>query len=264
MAQELERLMGRVASTWRKVTLYALAQNLTRQTLQTWEPPIEGAELLEQIEDRALRQANVLGGSHAFLVETLDDKDHVMGSEVFRVSAELLPNGVSIAHEPANEGGLLAQMMRHLEAQTRTGVLSFEKTSNATLRALESVGKHASQIEDRYVSLINRMQDVVLGEHQARVELAREEASAKTKHMFAERLAGILPEVIGSFTGKVSGTPGAAAAVKAKAAFETLRPEQLETIMSCLDMPQKIAIMGLLKSLAEDAEKHQGAPDGKH
>ena len=263
MGQELEKLIGRTVA-WRKLTLYALAQNLTRQTLQTWEAPIEQPDLLEQIEERALRQANVLGGSHAFLVESLNADGQVLGSEVFRCSAETFPNGVSIAHEPANEGGLLAQLMRHNEAQTRTGVLSFEKTSNATLRALEALAKHTAQMEERYGGLLTRMQEVVLGEHQTRVELAREESSAKTKHMFAERLAGILPEVIGSITGKVSNTPGAAAAVKAKAAFETLRADQLETIMGCLDMEQKIAIMGLLKSLAEDAQKHQGAPNGQH
>lgn len=264
MGVELEKMVTGVAEAWRKVTLYALAQNLSRQTLQSWQPPIEQRELLEQIEERALRQANVLGGSHAFLVETFDAGDKVLASEVFRVSAEVLPNGVSIAHEPANEGGLLAQLMRHNEAQTRTGVLAFEKTSNATLRALEALAKNTQSTEQRYADLLGRMQDLVLGEHQMRVELAKEEGHQKLKHLFAERVAGILPEVIGTVTGKLSGTPGAAAAVKAKAAFDTLRPEQLNTILGVLDMEQKIAVMGLLKSLAEDAEKHSGGSHAAH
>jgi len=133
-------------------------------------------------------------------------------------------------------------------------VLGFEKTTNAVLRVLEQTTKHTAAVEHRYGDLLLRLEEMVLGERETRVELARVESRAKVQQVFAERVAGILPEVIGSITGKVSKTAGAAAAIKARGAFSTLRPEQLETIMGVLDMEQKIAVMGLLKTLAADEE----------
>lgn len=261
MGAEIEKLVGLVPD-WHKATLYALGQDLTKQACQTWAAPLEKAELLEQVEEVALRRANALGGNHAFLVELFDGARQVVASEVFRVSAELLPNGQSIALEPANEGGLLAQLMRHNEANARTGVAGFQATTRATLEALQTVSRHSQVVESKFTDLMMRMQTLVLGEMEAKVQIAREEGKQKTMHLLAERVGSLLPEVLGSMTGKLSGTAGAAAAIKAKGAFDTLRPEQLETIMSCLDMEQKVAILGLMKSLAEDAEKH-GAP-GAH
>lgn len=246
----IERVQG-----WHKATLYALAQDLTKQPVQVWANGIEQAELLEQLEEVALRRTNVLGGNHAFLVELHDESKQVVASEVFRVTAELLPNGASIAHEPANEGGLLAQMMRHNEANARTGVMQFQAASNAMLQTLSTTTKHSAQVEAKFSELLMRMQALVLGEHEAKVVQIREEGKQKTIHLLAERVGSLLPEVLGSMTGKLTGTTGAAAAIKAKGAFETLRPEQLETIMGVLDMEQKVAILGLMKTLAEDAEK---------
>lgn len=257
MASEIQTLIERVPA-WCKATLYALGQDLTRQPCQTWlSGTLERAELLEQIEEVALRRANVLGGNHAFLVELCDDGGTVLASEVFRVSAEVLPNGVSIAHEPANEGGLLAQLMRHNEANARTGVLQFQATSKATLEALNTISKHSQTVESKFTELMMRMQQLVLGEAETRVAIAREEGKQRSYNILAEKVGAVLPEVLGSMAGKLSGTPGAAAAIKAKGAFDTLTPQQLEHIMQVLDMPQKIALVGLLKTLAgETADAH--------
>lgn len=267
MGLEIERLIEREKASLRSASLFAIAQNLSKQLLQTWQiPPVSIADLIEQVEERALRQANVLGGSHAFVLESYNEADRVIGSEVFRVTAESLPGGTSIAHEPPNEGGAFAQMMRHNEAQARTGVLQFERFSNASIRLLEASTKHNERLEGRFSDLLARMETLVLGEYHEKIALKKVESDAELKKMMVERLGNVLPEIVGSITGKLTGTPGAAAAIKAKGAFESIRPEQLETILGCLDMEQKIALLGLMKSLAAEGEKKDpnGAPSKTH
>jgi hypothetical protein len=257
MGLEIEKLIEREKTTMRTASLFALTQALSKQLLQTWklsELPGGTPELLEQVEERALRQANVLGGSHAFVLEAYNEAEKVIGSEVFRVTAEILPNGQSLVSEPPNEVGAFAQMMRHNEAQARVGVQQFQAYSNAAQRLFDSSTKHSAALEARLQGLLERMETLVLGEYESKIALAKVEADAKLKQAVVERVGNILPEVVGSFTGKISGTPGAAAAIKAKAAFSSLTGEQLQTILGALNEDQRIALLGLMKSLAADSE----------
>lgn len=264
MGLEIEKLIEREKAAMRTASLFALTQSLSKQLLQTWTlSELRGgpSELLEQVEERALRQANVLGGSHAFLLEAYNDREQVIGSEVFRVTAEILPNGQSIVAEPPNEVGAFAQMMRHNEAQARTGVAQFQAYSHAAQRLFDSATKHSASLEGRLQGLLERMEALVLGEYESKIALAKVEADAKLKQAVVERVGNILPEVAGSLMGKVSGTPGAAAAIKAKGAFSSLTGEQLQTILGCLNQDQRIALLGLMKSLAADSEG-KGAENG--
>lgn len=259
MSSEVEKVLDRHGATAFAFVLYQVASDGTRVLCDVWKAPFENkAELLEQIEERALRQANVLGGVNTFWVEARDGAERPMGSEIFRVTAEALPGGASIATEPSNEGGAFAQMMRHNEALLRATTLGFDKVLGHALKQLDVQGKRADAMEQRHLSSLEILSKVISGERETQLQLAREEASSKMKEKILTRALGVLPEALAGFMGRKPEGAAAAAAMSAKGIFSTLTLEQMQHIMGCLNIEQQAALMGLMKRLAAEEEKQEG------
>lgn len=261
MGAEVEALVRTQQPVAHAAVLYTVGLDGVRTPCLRWQGPFgDTAELVEQIEERALRQANALGGVHAFMLELAGADGAVLGTEFFRVSAESFRDG-SIVSEPANEGGVLAQMMRHTEALMKTHVQGGQINLQAAQKMIETSSRRAEFAEAKFLDMLTTVHSILTGERQAQVDLVKAEARAAATKQIGGKIAMLIPEISAAFLSGTAGPKGAAhaAVLRAKNLFSTITPDQLKGILGLLEVEQQGAMLALLAGLAKEHEAEQKA-----
>lgn len=265
MGSEVDKLI-RLQPAATSAVLYTIGLDGHRTVCQRWSGPFtEPADLYEQVEERALRQANVLGGVHNFLLELLDAKKEQLGTEVFRVGAEGFGER-SMLSEPANEGGVLAQSMRLTEAFARLQVQGSEKTLNQAHKLLEVMARRADHSENKYLEGLQAIARAHQADRQYEVEAIKATGNAQAKQLVASKLAALIPQVLAAFVGKNAGPkgPAHASALRMKEFTGTLTQEQFESILTVLRPEQQGALAALLSGVhAEIVDETAQPPEKK-
>lgn len=267
VAAEIETLIREQQAGAQSAKLFTLGLDGHRTLCKRWAGPFEDMrDLHESVEERALRQCNTLGGIHNFCFELYDGAGNALGSEVFRLSAEALEGDRSMLSEPANEGGVLAQLMRQNEALVRTGVyerkeatVAFREVFGAMQKLVALSHGRSDHAEGKYLEAMQTFHKMITGEQQHTVELEKARGNAEAKRVLAEKVSGYIPLLLGSFVknGPIRNA-GAATAIGVKNLFESLKAEQVEGILALLTPEQQNALIAMVQA-AEVAETPPGA-----
>ncbi|HKY36464.1 MAG TPA: hypothetical protein VJN18_11025 [Polyangiaceae bacterium] len=187
----------------------------------------------------------------------------MLGTEFFRVSAETWSDGRSIVSEPANEGGVLAQMMRHTEAIMRTGVTGSEKTLQAAHKMIEQTAKRAEFAEAKFLEMLTTVHTFITQERETKVAMVKAEARAEVVKQIGGKITSIIPQISAAFLSGNAGPQGPeyAAALQARELFSSITQEQLQGMLGHLNGGQQMAFFGIMKALAKAAEQQKGAAD---
>lgn len=259
-SNEVAIVLREHGATCASVALYHLAVDSSRILCQRWAGPIDEHNrhnVLEQIEERALRQANILGGSHAFYIEAVDAQRQIMMTEVFRVSAESLVGANALATEPANDVGQRAQQMRHQENLHRLYTDAIRDTLNA---ATELVGQQRAVIKEQsadHIAYLQASRESIRNQQAHELELRKVEANAAKWKGFLEQLQQVSPEIMAMVRHKKIGDVAGAAAIGMRGFIETLKPDQLTQIANVLEPTQQLVLFEAIKRLAsaDEAER---------
>lgn len=248
------------------IALYHLALDSTRTLCARWPGPINvenQAEVLEQIEERALRQANVLGGSHAFHLEAVDAQKQILMTEVFRVSAESLPGATGmLATEPANEAGAFAQLMRHNEVLFRLSTDAWRGANYVVAEQLRRQDAQLQAFELERANMLRIERETYTERMQHERDMAKQKRNAELQDQVFKQLQAIAPEVLALIREKKVGDVEGAAAVGFKGLVETLRPDQMTKIFDALEPGQQVTLMNAIKRIAaaSNAKVEPNAP----
>ena len=219
------------------------------------------ADVLDEVEARALQQSNVLGGVNNFELQAIDPDGQVLGTEVFRVAAEGQGTGAAFT-EPANEGGFMSQLMRHKEAETRLHIDGTAKLFSQMSRTMDQLAKRAQWAEAQHLQGLEAIQAAVLSERQHEIELVKVQGKAQAMNALASKVSGLLPDVAAGILGKVR-DKSAAAALLARDLLESIDNEQFQVILGTLNPEQQTKILKLMQDLAKEAES-EGATNATH
>jgi hypothetical protein len=261
MGAELDKLI-RAQPTAIKATLYTIGLDGHRTVCLRVAGPFEDpADLYEQIEERALRQANTLGGIHNFMLELVDGAGAQLGTEVFRVSAEGHGDRSMLA-EPANEGGVLALSMRLTQAFAQLQVQGSAKTLDSAHKLIEVMARRADHAEQKYLEGMQVIARSLSNDRAAEVEAIKATGNAQAKQLVASKLAGLIPQVLAAFVSKNAGPKGKAhaSALRMKDFTGTLTSEQFESILGVLRPEQQGALAALLQGAHAEAEEEAAQP----
>lgn len=219
-------------------------------------------DLFEQIEERALRQANTFGGSQAFVIEALNVGRRTLATDVFRVYGEALPGATgSIATEPANEGGHTAQMMRHNEALTRTFVSASQGQFKTLIAQIELSDRRAAAAEERSLKSLELISTIATQEREREVALRKVDSEIQLKNLIAGKVANLLPSVAGSIMGKQPGGKEMAAVTQIAGVLEGLSGDQMDGILKLLNPTQQIALLKTVKEMHAAGMLGEAKPD---
>ncbi len=273
MGEEVAKLVERHAAEAAGAVLYVIGLSGHQRVCERWPAPLSPTDLVEEVEERALRQANVLGGVHNFLFELVDAQKQVLGSEPFRVGAENYGGDRSLLSEPANEGGLVAQSMRHTEVANELLYRSTNSLLSQANKQLELLVKRSNASEDRSLQMLTVMHKMLSESGQIEAEVKKAEGNADAKRMIAGRLANLLPAIAAGIVAHKGGPNAAAhfAAHGLSGLAETLTPAQLQGIFALLNDEQRAAFYVAMEGVAKErdakskqpAESSNGASNGQ-
>lgn len=237
------------------IRLWSCAVDSSRTLCDSWPLPMpngDALELIEQIEERALRQANTFGGSQAFMLEAVNKGDRPMATDVFRVYGEALPGATGgLATEPANEAGHVAQMMRHNEAIFRSSIMGQQGLLKSAHQLLELSDRRAERAEDRSLKWLEQVAAIATQEREREVALKKEEGSAESRRLVTNKLLNLLPMVASSVVGNKPGHEATGVVIGLKSVFESLSQEQMVAILNLLSEDQRMAFLQQIKKMAD-------------
>ena len=239
--------------------------------LDIWPKEMGETEIREAVEESAARHCNVFGGSHAYVLQALDkETGAVLATHPFRVSAEALPGAQVLRSEPANVGGITAQLMRHQEAIMSSTVIAWDKLGRTANAMIERSDKRAARSENAYMRVVELHQELIERSDERKAEGRRADTMLDIKRDSAKKLVALAPVILESIVKKIAPEGlDRASAHTARTLFESLNQEQLHGVLSALDTEQQQIVIHLIKRLAQKAEGVEeadgdGDTDAKH
>lgn len=234
-----------------------------RTTLDKWSISIGLPTITDEIESKAKIYANTIGGNIAFQLAAYDDNDREMACEVFRLQAESAVGPLGLMTEPANEGGMGQQAMRHAEAFARQMLQQQAQTDRFQTRIMERILQRNEDMEARLVGGIELMGKLARDENAQAIELYKAKVGAETKHAITKKLMDVIPIGMDAMAAKYGGqTLSDATLTQAtKAIFDGLNQTQIQTILGTLDETQRLQVMHVMKRLAAAEEANKPKTD---
>lgn len=232
--------------------------------LDVWPVALGETEILESIEESAARHCNAMGGSHAYVLQAVGEGGAALATHAFRVSAEALPGASVLASEPANVGGITAQLMRHQEAIMSSTVIAWDKQARVSIAMIERSDKRASRAESAYMRAMELHGELIERTEERKEASRRADVMLEIKKDSAKKVMALAPVVLEGIVAKLN--PGGLAVASghtARSLFESMNQEQLSGVLNALDPEQQKVLMSMVTRLAK-AEEGTGGTDAKH
>lgn len=245
------------------LVLYVMGHDHTRAVCSQYPvtPDVDdcSTDTYEEIESRALSHANTLGGTHAFCLEWVRVPEsgtapRVAGHEVFRVSAEAMPGTHALHSEPANEGGLLAQTMRHQEASMKMAIQASQQSMVAMERVLNRVAQRAEIMEQKYSDNLHQFLEARWATGEQEIAMVKAQGNAQAKAQLAAKLGNIAPAMLGRVV-EHFGRDGTA--VRMRGFVGGLSQEQIMKILQQLEPEQQALLLELIRPVVQEMEAEQ-------
>jgi len=221
----------------------------------------EGAEheidpLLLQIADAAQKDCDDLSAGlqqYAIYAYFPSDTNYVP-RKVFRVTpSDIEIERDTVPSEPANEKGLVAQAMRHLEAVMRTTTI----TNNMIVATMQNENARLATMNEKFsaqqVDFMILLQDLMDRSHSRRLHERSEEANIAMKESALSKVETLLPVIVNRIAGKTILPEQSKSFMLLSGLLEGLSPAQQEQLKSLLDPTQLIVLAEIL----EDYEKQK-------
>lgn len=240
--------------------LYGLGPSgASRNLLEKYSAALGHPEICDGLELKAKTYANTVGGNQAFQIVAYDDNEREMGCDVFRLQAEHALGPAGLATEPANEGGLVQQSMRHTEAFARTMLQQQAQTDKVQTRMLEKVLERNEQLEARVLGAIELMGKLARDDNAQAIEMYKAKVSAESKHEITRKLSAAIPIAMDAVAQKYGGKALSDATLtnSVKEVFEGLNAGQINALLGILDEQQRLQIMAVMKRIASADEANK-------
>lgn len=249
----IERKIGEGAAAF---ALYCVLPEGTQSLMDRFPVKMGFFELRDRVEERCERHARLGSTVGTFAVEAIDEGGKSLGFEVFRVSANV-PGSKVVLSEPANEVGLLAQLMRHNEFHQRTMASTTATILDWQAKMLDEAKKEAQGANDMRLKMFEVMEALADKRHER--DLAREEQSSrlKLKQDALEKVMSLGSLVAGHIAPQLAPPEKAqefGLAVAAIRIFETLTPDQLRAILGLLGPEQQALVLRAMQTMAAQRE----------
>jgi hypothetical protein len=213
-------------------------------------------ELVKRICDAIDNDVDGLGGVQRYLLIAVLDQRPV-GRLPLRCAASGADSGSidAIESEPATPKGLLAQLMRHNEAQTRMFALSVGQVISTMQRTIARLQESAEIGEERRLEAVALTEDLLSQKHKRDLMTEKAALDYTFKAEGFKKLLEIGTAVAGRILtgGKMGGL--------LERLFSSLTPDQFETLGKVLS-PEQVAIVNELIAAHQASAAGPDSADG--
>jgi hypothetical protein len=222
----------------------------------------EVSALAEEIEVAMQGDADGLGGTQRYVVVALRG-DAQLTRLPFRVAAaEETESGEPIDSEPATSKGLLAQLMRHNEAQSRMFMVSVGHILTAMQRTIAQQQTMIDSVGDQRLELYAATEGLLSQRHDRELATVETQHRVNTRSALTQKLINLLPLAASYLTPKegADGTKPSQVGVLLRAFFETLDERQFDELSKVLTEEQMMTVFKIVEKVKGDEAGPPEAP----
>ncbi len=229
----------------------------------TAKPTDDMEALLSRIEEALENDADGLGGVQRYVLLALRE-----GRPLSRLPLRVASatddgiNGEPMESEPANSKGLLAQLMRHNEVQSRMFAMSMGQVVSTMQRTIARLQETVEQADERRLAAVDVAEQMLTKQHEraALTQMVEDNRAARTATF--DTVKSVMPFVV-NYLRKTTGMEPEATPVATLVSqlASSLQPEQLLGLQNLLTSDQ-MEIVG--KIFAAAPEPAEGVTEGDH
>jgi hypothetical protein len=209
-------------------------------------------ETTDQITTAAQIDSGALGGVQRYVVRSYrrDLPDKCSARTILRIRAVSDGSEDSgFESEPATPKGLLSQLMRHNEANTRALVQSLQVVMVTMQRTLSRLSEQNDKLQTQRIETMESMEEMLSAKLDRELSAKREENRQGIMTDLVKEVKLLAPAVIQKMTGVQ--TEGAASLkdIALKRFFESLTDDQKTVFIKGLNTDQQIALAEIMQTM---------------
>jgi hypothetical protein len=219
--------------------------------------------VLDKVHDAIENDVGGLGGNQKYVLVALKEGRQISRLPV-RVTAPDADGGEgdALETEPATPKGLLGQLMRHNEVQSRLFAMSMGQVIGTMQRTIVRLQENAEEADARRLAAVEAAEEYITQDHERKAATQMVEDNRIAKARVLTILGGAMPLVMQFLRQGLGMKAGAAdtpvGALVAKL-MQSLRPEQIEKLTEILS-PEQMEVVGQIFEAQEAAAGEPGAP----
>jgi hypothetical protein len=212
------------------------------------------ASLAEEIEAAIQGDADGLGGTQRYVVVALRGDAQLTRLPFRVVAAEESESGEPLDSEPATSKGLLAQLMRHNEAQNRMFMVSVGHIMSAMQRTIAQQQAMIDSVGDQRLELYAATEGLLSQRHDRELATAEAQHRVNTRSAMVQKIMNLLPLAMSYLTPKEGeqGTKPSQVGALLRAFFETLDERQFQELSKVLTQEQMMAVLQIVEKVKAD------------
>lgn len=215
------------------------------------DDPDHLSETANEIISRAEEDANGMGGIQRYvlnLYESTNPKSAARFPFRIRGQDEEFDDGGAGGEEAPTSKGLLQQLMRHNEANSRTMTVAIGGIVNALVRRLDASDARVEKLMEQRYQMYETLEASMSQQHMRDMEMLQQDASEKRKEQVFGKLMLLLPAVLNKLSGKKVMDGDDPMTLMVRGFAESLTPDQIRSLAEKLTQEQQIVLAQLLQS----------------
>lgn len=229
----------------------------------TESAPEDVEELLGRIHDALENDADGLGGVQKYVLLAVRE-----GQQLSRLPLRMAPDrddggGLDpLESEPANARGLLAQLMRHNEVQSRMFAMSMGQVIATMQRTIARLQEASEVADERRLAAVDVAEEMLTRTHERQALTQMVEDNRASKSAVIEQVKAAMPYVHLYLKRAFGANPGGGAPALVAKLAASLKPEQLAALDNVLTAEQLGLVEELLGQGKGEGEPAPQAEDG--
>jgi len=241
------------------IDLFSLDANQSTSIIDTWaiggneQNDIAVQEIVEQVKLEAQNFADVIGGNQTFMITVRGEHDFVANT-YFKMIGLRAEDG--IGSEPANQKGVLAQLMRHNQQLMSMNNMAMSQAFRHLTSMNERLSDRNETLEQHRIDMYDVLEDLTTRKHEREIEANTAIENSELKRKAFEQFLPLLPLVLNKIAG-VEGGGDSAMGNTLLTFFESLDDKQRQEIQDSLSQEQQIVLMSLWQEVASKGEENE-------
>jgi hypothetical protein len=157
--------------------------------------------------------------------------------------------------EPASKSGVVAMLMRHVEAKERVFAQSFGMVLQSVQRMAATLADENEDLRAKRLEAIETTEELLSLRHERELEDKRAQSKIAIMEKTGKEVLALLPAVAARFMGGANASSDSVRDLQLKAFYESLTDNQKEKIASTLEPTQQIALVELVSSANKGKEE---------
>lgn len=204
----------------------------------------------QEIHDALIDDVEGTGGLQRYNLQALDESGKVIARLPVRYSSVRTEGEMDgeLDSEPNNKDGLLAQLMRHNEANSRISNAAMVQLFGMMTRHAEQLAERCEALTSRHVEMLDTVEELAGAKHEREMEMESARSSSETKTRLARQAEVLLPALAKRFAGVDIAPSMNPEVIEQREFIGSLTEDDITKMSSVLDPDKVMRLLSMIQS----------------